>query len=113
MAVTATVGLVITLSGDVTGPVTVPSASNVASPAQRQLLTTVIGHNPLTIPAGTKWVLVVPPAGSTFVKTLKGVNGDTGVEVDNVNPGLIPVVAGSTTLVIDSTGVEILEVWFL
>lgn len=73
------------------------------------------GNNPFTVPAGftVGTVILQPPPGSVVTKTLKGVNGDTGVGAAHwtTQTIVIPAAAGDA-LVINASGAEVLEVIF-
>ncbi len=93
------------------GPLTIANAN---SGAQVTQLTSVNGNNALTVP-GTNFVgaIIVPPAGSTLAKFLKGVNGDTGVNLHPANPTLISLPTSSANFVLNVAGIETISiVWF-
>lgn len=65
------------------------------------------GSNTLTVPAGATWVVLSFTSGAVSY-TLKGVAGDTGVRLSTAalptGPVSMPIVGGTTVLVIGATG---------
>jgi hypothetical protein len=75
------------------GPLTNPSfTGGILGQVQSTLAS---GFNQINIPAGTRYVLIVPPAGNLIALTFKGVTGDTGVPMDPINPMAYPLPSGS------------------
>lgn len=59
-----------------------PPTVNLATPiGAKQSIVLANGNNTITIPDGTTFVTIQPPAGNVQTLTLKGVNGDTGVRI--------------------------------
>ena len=73
------------------------------------------GDNSFTIPAGASTILIVFPSTNTNAKTLKGVGGDTGVGLFPAGTNFlnVPVGAGSSTFIINSTGADLLNTLIL
>ncbi len=92
MSVTATRVTTITYSGDVVGTETISAASNAASPGSIEIKTLASGANTITVPTGGATVTactILPPTGNTTNITLKGVTGDTGVQLHDSDPSSI------------------------
>jgi len=90
MAVQSTRSTVITYTGDVTGTEEVDAAANTASPGAITIQALASGFNSISVPASTgvtvKAVTIVPPAGNTTSIILKGVTGDTGIQLHDTDP---------------------------
>lgn len=95
MAVQSTRSIVITYTGDVTGTEEIDAAANVASPGAITIQSLASGANTITVPTSTgvtvKACTIVPPAGNTTTITLKGVTGDTGVQLHDTDPTTIAI----------------------
>lgn len=92
---------------------TITLPTNAASPFQHQPVATTAAYAALpTPPAGTSFVVIIPPGGSVLAKTLKGVTGDTGVPLSASQPSIIAL-AGVSVFGILATGVETLDVYYL
>lgn len=103
MATTSTQVITLGFTGDVEATLQYSAAANGASPGQSELVTLASGANTITKPAGGSTpvsLTVIPPTGNTTQITLKGVTGDTGVALHLTNPGVIPVAAGLSSLVL-------------
>jgi hypothetical protein len=101
MAVTSSVTVQVTLSGDVAMQQPFSALDNPTSPGQIDIITLNIGNNPITppsvVPSG---LMIIPPAGNLTIITLKGINGDTGFPLNVVNPSYIPLDLTFTGLVL-------------
>lgn len=75
-------------------------------------LALALGDNTISVPAGTNFILIIPPSGSTIVKKLKGVAGDTGWVLAKTLPTTISVTVGST-YIINAAAAETVYVAFL
>lgn len=103
MAATAVVQITGTVFGlpeggtKVLGPLTLV---NVTSPAKEDTITLAGGTNTLTLPTGTRLVLIIPPTGNVTTISLKGLTSDVGVQLDPGVPSLVAVPASLLTLVL-------------
>ena len=92
MAVTGTISISGTISGDVGGGKTIGPFS--IAPATPIVDTTHVtlssGANTITVPTTANGVVIVPPTNNAQTLTLKGVTGDTGVAISKINPTLLP-----------------------
>lgn len=95
MAVQATRSTVITYTGDVDGTETIDAAANTASPGAITIQALASGANTITVPTSTgvtvKACTIAPPTGNTTSITLKGVTGDTGVQLHDTDPTTIAI----------------------
>ena len=101
MAATATRVTTITYSGDTVGTQTISAASNAASPASVEIKTLASGFNSITVPTGGATVTgctIVPPTGNTTNITLKGVTGDTGIQLHDTDPSSISIDSSVTAI---------------
>jgi hypothetical protein len=108
MSTVATRTTLITFTGDVVGTEPIAAASNAASPAQIQLLTTASGANTLTAPTGGSTptaLTIIPPAGNVTTLTLKGVTGDTGIALHPTDPTTVALASGFTTCCLTTGGI--------
>jgi hypothetical protein len=114
MATTSTTNLSITISGQGFSYTYTPPTSAFANSAAPGAVPTnvalVSGNNTITLPTGTQVVLIVPPAGSANAKTLKGVNGDTGIALNPALPTLLTVASSVTSIVINATSGETIQI---
>ena len=83
------------------------SIVNTNSPAQVIQITLAAGANTITVPANAVGVIVLFDPTSTTVKTLKGLNADTGIVVSK-NKMLVLTFDSPPTasFVLDSTGAD-------
>lgn len=104
MAVQSTRKTVITLTGDVAGTQTIEAATNVASPGSIEIVSLASGANTINVPAPTGITptacTIVPPAGNTTSITLKGVTGDTGIQLHNTDPSSVALDDSVTSFVL-------------
>jgi hypothetical protein len=73
---------------------------------QRFLLSLVSGANTVTIPTGTTIVALIPPPANTQTLTLKGVSGDTGINMSRTQPTIVylDTLTPSSSLVVTAGG---------
>lgn len=113
MAINATRTVEVTLTGQGLGAGAAPFlraqsiVNNNAPPPATWSLSA--GNNSFVVPAGftVNQVDLEPPSGSANVKTIKGVNGDTGIANWTAQEITLPTAAGAT-IVINSVGSEAL-----
>ena len=105
MAVTADLNAQIEFSGDVVLKDIYSWAQNTVSPGQVEVQDPTSGNNTITVPTGGSstiaGVIIIPPSSNTIVITLKGVNGDTGITLDLVDPTIISLGTAVTSFVIN------------
>lgn len=83
------------------GPVVLNQAAAVESV---QTLNLASGNNTITLPPGTTVVIVILPAANAFGVTLKGVNGDTGINLGTTGLGCVLQLNGVTAFVLNAAG---------
>lgn len=102
MATLAKRTITVIFSGDITGTETKKAADNSASPGVNELRTLASGFNTITVPIiGTNiptGVTIIPPASNIVNITLKGVTGDTGVQLHDSDPSSIALDPSVTTI---------------
>jgi len=106
MAVTSTRTTTIVYSGDVVGTQTVTAASNTVSPGSIEIINLVSGANTITVPTGGSTptaVTIHPPTANAASITLKGVTGDTGVQLHDTDPSTISLDSTVTTFVLTAS----------
>ena len=89
MAVNATRTVTIAFTNDINGTQTLNAQANGSSPGSITIHTLTSGANTITVPTGgstVKGATIIPPAGNVNSITLKGVSGDTGVELSKLDP---------------------------
>jgi len=115
MAKTSVATFKVTVSDTVSGISTTdqpPDITNTAAPSGgRAPIALTASPNTITPPTGAIGVMLVPPATSTNVKTLKGVSGDTGILWRPDKPILFYF--SSATFVILSAGTETIDAFWL
>lgn len=108
MSATSRRKITVTYVGDVGGPSPgavqeINAADNLASPAQVQLLTLALGDNTITVPGGgatPRACTIVKPSSNAVVLKLKGVGGDTGIQLHKTDPDTISIDDGVTSFVL-------------
>ncbi len=79
--------------------------ANTNSPGGGPILTALVeGLNTITVPPNTGMVIIIPPATTVFTLTLKGVSGDTGITLQPGLVAMLPLAAGSTSLLLAASG---------
>lgn len=102
----------IQFTGGVQAANTYAAAANAASPAQIEIRTLATGNTTITPPGGgstPKSVTIVPPTGNVNVITLKGVAGDTGIQLHTLDPTTIGLNSPTNTFVL-STAADVVGV---
>jgi hypothetical protein len=92
MAVTATRATSITFAGDEQASLSFSAANNSVSPGAISVLTLSAGFNTITLPTGGTTPVaatIVPPPGNTQTMVLKGVTGDTGIQLHKTDPSTV------------------------
>ena len=96
MAVTSNATYTVTLTGDITLQDNFAHAQNANSPGQVEVIDLASGFNSITVPqvASTgvaTGCLIIPPSANTTNITLKGVTGDTGIQLHDSNPTFLAI----------------------
>lgn len=89
MAVESTRRITVIMTGDIEVADQFSAAENAASPGSVEIKTLASGANTITVPTGGATVTgctIIPPAANTTNITLKGVTGDTGVQLHDSDP---------------------------
>lgn len=96
----------------IVGPVDVITTTPVA---QTTSIILASGFNSIAVPTGSDAVMIVTPVGNTATVILKGVTGDTGIQMAKAGVTLIqfdsaavPATIGLTSSALQSTATEIL-----
>lgn len=96
MAVTSTINLQLTTTGD-PGLSTRGTNLTVNKGSSVPNVTTQVftggSFAAVTVPTGATGVFIIPPTNNNGAITLKGVTGDTGIGLDQVNPSYISLAA--------------------
>lgn len=88
----------VTFTDDLNATLAYDAIQNEDSPGSVQLITLAIGNNTITLPGGgavPASVIIIPPVDNEEVITLKGVNGDTGIVINPVDPTVLTFNADS------------------
>lgn len=105
MAASAQRKITLTYTGDVAGVEEIAATTNLASPAQMQIVTLAIGDNTITVPGGgstpVSCTIVKPSTNANAIK-LKGIAGDTGVNLHLTDPDTVSLAAGVTGFVLNA-----------
>ena len=107
MAVNAARSVTINLNGDVISDTIFSAAENAASPGSITIHTLNSGDNTITVPTGgstVKGATIIPPAGNVETITLKGVGGDTGIEISKTDPTSIGFETAPANFVLNAGG---------
>src|SRR3989304_2550364 len=105
MAVSSVRRILHELTGDFIGRYDVVAATNGVSPGKVDVISLASGNNTITPPSGgttPKAITIVPPAGNAVLIILKGVNGDTGIELHKTDPTSIGLNSPTNTLVLNA-----------
>ena len=99
--------IILTYNGDVTGTLVFTATRNGATPAVVELVNLASGNNTITVPTGGSTVLgctILPPSANTTNMTLRGVAGDTGVQLHDSDPSSIAIDPAVTSFVLNAAG---------
>lgn len=99
--------ITLVFTGPPAGTQTIAGAENTAAPNSIEIKTLSSGANTITVPTGGATVTactIVPPAGNTTNLTLKGVTGDTGVQLHDTDPSSISLDAATTSFCLTAAG---------
>ena len=115
MASTGTVTIAATVSGLPTGAKSFSFAYGPIVGAVAEILDVALttGNNTITVPTGATWMLIAPPSGNTVQITLKGASGDTGFGLDLTRATLLPLGAGTTSVILNAAGGVTPEISFI
>lgn len=109
MATTAKRSVTVNFSGDLDADNTFSAADNSNSPAQSEFKTLVSGNNTITVPTSATTpttaptaCTIIPPIGNTQALILKGVAGDTGIQLHDTDPSSVSLDGSVTTFVINA-----------
>jgi hypothetical protein len=98
MAITAKRINVIDFSGDVVLTDQFPAADNTTSPGVIDLTNLNSGFNSIAVKTNSRAVLILPPLGNAVTMTLKGITGDTGINIHPTDPTAIALATGQATI---------------
>lgn len=113
MPSTATGSCTLAYSGDVNLPTeTFPSIANPASPAQIENRALAMGDNAIAVPPGSTAVYVTKANGASALVKLKKVNGDTGFELNLVDPDRLSLHATNTAFVLNASVACTVKLWW-
>lgn len=107
MAVNATRTVTISYTGDVVGSESLAATANAVSPGSVTIHSLSVGANTITVPTGgstVKGATIVPPSGNAQSITLKGVTGDTGVDISKTDPTSIAFETAPANFVLTAGG---------
>lgn len=86
--------------GDIDFDDTYSAAENIVAPGQTELRSLASGANTITVPTGGSTptaCTIIPPAANAVTITLKGVTGDTGVQLHSTDPTSLAIDDSVTT----------------
>lgn len=106
MATTGKRSVIVTFSGDIQAGNVYAAADNAVSPGDHDVVDLASGNNTITVPPSTACVVtactIVPPTGNTVDIVLKGVNGDTGIQLHDTDPTSIAIDSSVTSFVLNA-----------
>lgn len=116
MATTSSRNLQITFSGDVVVQVIKSASDNLVSPGEQQYLNLTTGNNTITVPTAGSTVptavTIIPPSANTVDIILKGVNGDTGIQIHDTDPFVLSLDSAVASFVLNAasgvTGMQLI-----
>lgn len=112
MAVTGTLYLTGTLAGEPEGQSTISLSWSITAGVSDALVGLSSGANTVTVPTGTTLVIIVPPTSNTETITIKGVSGDSGVQISKTAPSIFAWQTGSTFVLTAGGAIAGLKVLF-
>lgn len=86
MAITANRSVIVEFTGDLEYTQQYDAQPSNASPGQVEVVDLAIGNNTITVPSGAVAVTIVPASDNDETLRLKGVNGDTGINLSMTDP---------------------------
>ncbi len=117
MAKTTTTSISVAVSGDGVAATYTPASApitNTTGPAGGPVdVALSSGDNTITVPSGSKGMLLVPPATSSVVKKLKGDAGDTGFTIAPALPSVLALPTGTTSILINAASSETVSIHWL
>jgi hypothetical protein len=112
--VSATASFFCEATGLPSGTKTVSVSWTVSSPVgQTTDVDLSSGANTISVPTGTTLVIIVPPTTNTQTLTLKGVTGDTGVQLKKTKPTILAWQTGSSFVLTAGASIAGVEISFL
>lgn len=85
--------------------------TNLVSPGQEGPLSLSAGFNSIAVPTGAKMLFLPPQPGVTATLTLKGITGDTGIQMDPTMPFVFPCALASTIGITASGTATLYAIW--
>jgi hypothetical protein len=113
LAVTGTLYLTGTLAGEPEGQSTISLSWSITAGVSDALVGLSSGANTITVPAGTKLVIIIPPTTNTETITAKGVSGDTGFQISKTEPTPLTWQTGSSFVLTTSGAIAACKVLFI
>lgn len=89
MSVTSNRDINIQFTGDSEFQQTFTAATNATSPGDNGLIDLALGDNTIIVPDGAVAVSIIKPAGNEVVITFKGIEADTGIVLNPIDPDSI------------------------
>jgi len=111
MAVTSDRTIVLQNTGDIEYQQSFGAETNASGSADNNLVSLASGNNTITIPTGAVAVTIIKPALNTVQILAKGVNGDTGVKLNLLDPDSISL-GTSATLVLNADNTVVVRLIF-
>ena len=71
------------------------------------------GNNTISVPAGATWLLIEPPSGNAVTIKLLGTGSDTGFTLDPTRATLLPLAAGTASVILNASGPVTPELSFI
>jgi hypothetical protein len=117
MSKTSTISVQLSVIGDGVSdlytPPGYPIVNNSAPTGIPVPIVLALGDNTIAVPTGTQAFLLQPPTGSVVTKKLKGVGGDTGFLINPSLPLIVPVPTGTTSILINASAGETVQIAWL
>lgn len=107
MSVTSNRSVSISWDGDIEYSQSFDAATVSTGSGQNQVVSLSSGNNTITVPANAIAVTILMPAGNTVQVTLKGINGDTGIALNLVDPTSIGLQSVSTFVLSAASAVTV------
>jgi hypothetical protein len=111
MATTNKTKFTVTSTGDGNDSEWTTEATNNAGAAGGPVRVTLVsGDNTIVVPTGAIGVILKPPSSSGVTKRLKHHAGETGFSIRTGEAAALPLPTGTTSLILNSSGIEVIYV---
>lgn len=102
MSVTSNRSILLTNTGDIESSQSFAAEANATASGQNELAILVAGNNTIDVPDDAVAVTILMPADNEVQVTLKGANGDSGIDLNLLDPTSIGLGEGQSDFVLSA-----------